>query len=360
MALTPAPTRSPTPTPSGLTPQEQQILYGEDLKAPGKEGTAIAAGLLVATVCYSSGMALTKSYGPSVFCSPFFVGAVVGLFAYRRPIRASLITILSALLLAVVTLREGVVCCLMALPFVLPVTIIGAICASVVRRHLRGRRARRLLGLALTLTCIGWQAFEGATDDPARHPVHVARSSITVAAPPEQVFGALAHDPLVVRDDWPWFLRLGLPMPRRFVVEEPIEGGRVTGAFSQGLVRGHVTTWKPGRTLAYAIDGYEIDDLPFHITRLGRGPSYGLRSERVEDWLTIESTRWDLSLRPDGGTELRRELVWRRHLAPAVYFGWLQQTIIQRGQDRLLALVRERIAATPRPSTVVASVSPPP
>ena len=34
---------------------------------------------------------------------------------------------------------------------------------------------------------------------------------------------------------------------------------------------------------------------------------------------------------------------------PALYFGWLQQTVIQRGQDRLLALIRERVPSERRP-----------
>jgi len=40
---------------------------------------------------------------------------------------------------------------------------------------------------------------------------------------------------------------------------------------------------------------------------------------------------------------LVRDVSWRRHLAPAFYFGWLQDTIMQRGQDRLLELLRQRI-----------------
>jgi hypothetical protein len=45
-------------------------------------------------------------------------------------------------------------------------------------------------------------------------------------------------------------------------------------------------------------------------------------------------------------------------LAPAFYFGWLQQTIIQRGQDRLLALVRERVIKTPAAKDLIAAASP--
>jgi hypothetical protein len=46
------------------------------------------------------------------------------------------------------------------------------------------------------------------------------------------------------------------------------------------------------------------------------------------------------------GTLLTRRTTWRRHLAPAFYFGWLQQQIIGRGQTRLLELIRERVSAS--------------
>ena len=38
---------------------------------------------------------------------------------------------------------------------------------------------------------------------------------------------------------------------------------------------------------------------------------------------------------------------WRRHLAPGFYFGWLQDAVMQRGQDRLLELLRRRIEHSP-------------
>jgi hypothetical protein len=121
-------------------------------------------------------------------------------------------------------------------------------------------------------------------------------------------------------------------------------GGRVRFDFSQGTAFARITRWQPGQELAYAVDGYDITDLPFHITRLGRGPDYGFRSERIEDWLTILDTRYTFTQTANGGTLLRRRIVWQRHLAPDVYFGWLQQTVMERGQLRLLELIRARLA----------------
>jgi len=128
---------------------------------------------------------------------------------------------------------------------------------------------------------------------------------------------------------------------------------------STGTAEGHITAWEPGRTLEYGIDQYRALDPPFHITRLGRAPDYGLRAERVGDWLTIESIRFDLAPLPHGHTALTRTIVWRRHLAPGFYFGWLQQAVIERGQTRLLDHLRGPLAGGARsapPFTVAASV----
>jgi uncharacterized protein YndB with AHSA1/START domain len=324
------PLDGPTPPPRPLPP-------------PTLRGLVFATGLIAGVVLYCGARAFGKSYGEAFFCSPFVVGIIIGLLAPRRPVYTSLLTLAGLLLIGVVTLQEGVICCLFALPLVIPETIIGALCGSTIRRFVHNRRVRERIAGLLVAGTLAWQAIGGALDDPGRHPLHHATSSIAIAAPPERVFAALTERPLTVEARWPWFLRVGLPMPSRFSVDAPGPGGRVRAVFSAGVARGPITEWVPGRALAFRIDGYDIDDPPFHITRLGRGPHYGLHPDRVDDWLTLTGARYRFEPAPGGGSILRREVAWRRHLAPAFYFAWLQQTIMRRGQDRLLELLRERI-----------------
>jgi uncharacterized protein YndB with AHSA1/START domain len=335
MDMTPLP-------PTNLDPRR----FEQPLPAPTRRGIVLAVGLASAVLLYCSARALGKSYSEAFFCSPFFVGAVVGLIGARRPIRNSLYTLLAALALGIVTLHEGVVCILFSLPLVVPETILGALCGSTIRRYVHDRRRRIGVAALLVATGVGWQVIDGALDDPARHPLHQATSTTLIAAPPERVFAALTARPLTVESRWPWFISVGLPMPRRFSVDTPGPDGRVTAVFSHGVAHGHVTEWVPGRVLAFQIDRYDIDDLPFHITRLGRGPHYGLRTERVDDWLTLTGARYRLQPAPDGATRLTREVSWRRHLAPGFYFGWLQATIMRRGQDRLLELLKQQVPAS--------------
>jgi hypothetical protein len=318
-------------------------LIDAPIQTPSRPAIVLAAGLIAAVVLYCGGRALCNSYSEAFFCSPFFVGATVGLLAPRRPIRNTVATLFIALLVSIAVLQEGVVCVMFALPLVVPVAILGALAGATVRRHVHNRRLRVGIAGMLVLAGVGWQAIDGALDDPARHPLHHAEAAIVVDAPPDRVFATLAGPTLSIAPRWQWFLRIGLPMPTQLEIEAPGPAGRVHAAFSHGVAHGHVTDWRRGRALAYVIDRYDIDDLPFHITRLGRGPHYGLATERIEDWLTVVSMRYDLEAAPGGRTTLRRSVTWRRHLAPGFYFGWLQDQIMSRGQQRLLELIRERV-----------------
>ena len=93
------------------------------LRAPTRGGIAFAAGLVAAVLLYCGARAFGKSYSEAFFCSPFFVGAVIGVLGPRHPIRNALYTVLAALVIGILSLREGVICVLFALPLVVPETI---------------------------------------------------------------------------------------------------------------------------------------------------------------------------------------------------------------------------------------------
>jgi hypothetical protein len=159
---------------------------------------------------------------------------------------------------------------------------------------------------------------------------------------------------LRVEPRFPWFVRVGLPMPQRLSVDQGGLGGRVRCELSVGVAFASITQWQPDRSFAFDVLRYDIQDQPFHITRLGRGPDYGFRRERIEDWLTLLDTSYSLEPAGAGRTLLRRRVVWRRHLAPGVYFGWLQQTVMEHSQRRLLELIRSRAEALDESSILLA------
>jgi hypothetical protein len=300
--------------------------------------------VITAVTLYVVAMLIGQSYSASFFAIPFFIGLSAGLFSKAHPYRDAFLSFLASALLSVVLLREGVVCLIFALPVFLPGVWAGAACGARFHRYAKSRAAQRngLVGiLALGFLTQVWEAW---SDDPAHHPEHLARAEINLASSPERVFRALTDEPLRVSGRWQWFLRIGLPMPSEMRVLAPEQ--RVELKFNHGTAFADIREYRPNRVFAFQVTRYEIDDPPFHITRLGRGPHYGLRTERVQDWLTLEEVRYQLE--PHGsGTRLIHEIRWRRHLAPDFYFGWLQQTVIDRGQRRLLDFIRRRVDSAP-------------
>jgi hypothetical protein len=321
---------------------ERRPMGVTDQPAPTSGRVAVATAVAVATVLYVAACAFGGSYGTAFFAIPVFVGFTAGVLFPTHPYRASFYALATASFLAVATLREGVVCLLFSLPVLVPMLMVGAFAGSVFRARAQSRRAQRAgIGMMLFIG-IGWQIVGGRMDDPRMHPRHAAEASIVIDAAPSDVFALLTSGELRVAPRWPWFLRIGLPIPERMLVEKPGPDGNIRFDFSQGTAFANITAWSPGRELRYSVNRYEIRDLPFHITRLGRTPDYGLRSERVQDWLTLDDTRYTLSPSPTGGTILVRRIAWRRHLAPDLYFGWLQQAVMERAQVRLLELIRDR------------------
>jgi hypothetical protein len=118
------------------------------LSTPSRGACALAGGLLAASTCFCGAAAATGNPVPAVLGSPFFVGAILGLFAFRRP---ALVTSIAAFLglevlvawIAAVADRGEVAPLVFwvagaVLLFILPLMILGAVCAATVRRRARG------------------------------------------------------------------------------------------------------------------------------------------------------------------------------------------------------------------------------
>lgn len=124
-------------------------------KAPPRGAMVLSAGLIAGVAATCGGLASAETYFPTIFCLPFFLGALVGLCSIDHPVRSSLLTVLVATLILFLGLfvRYGlyetlyvVMYAAFTLPLVVPETIIGALCASTIRRYVRGRRAYTALG----------------------------------------------------------------------------------------------------------------------------------------------------------------------------------------------------------------------
>jgi uncharacterized protein YndB with AHSA1/START domain len=273
--------------------------------------------------------------------TPFFLlfgapGLLIGLFSPRRPYRNGLIVLGIVLLGMVLTLREGVACVLFALPLLLPVLVLGIFVGNVLSRWLITRRAKATAALVALAAQAAWQSHDLLTDDPARHPWHVVEAVIDVAAPPEDVFRLLTASELSLGGPWPRVITLGLPVPRSLRVEAPGVGGSMRLGFNHGTATAAIVAWEPGRVLAFELRSIELHDPPLFRTRLSADEHFGLKAERVSDWLTFGRLEFRMEPRAGFGTRLTRVTRFQRHLFPSVYFEPLQHYVIRAGSERLL------------------------
>ena len=307
-----------------------------------KAGAVISLGVTVFLVLYAAAGAVMKSYGFAFFAIPYFAGFLVGALSKRRPYFNAVVVMLLSLFILVATFREGMVCVIFALPFFYGLLSFGTWMGTLLGRYLRTRKQQIAAVVSSLLVAVGWQAASGLLDDPSRHPWHRVNSTVAISASPDAVFEALTRQIQVSRTA-PLLLRIGLPIPRALRIVRPGKGGALRMEFNHGTAHARITSWEPGRALAFTIERYEIADPPFHITRLGRGEHHGLKVERVTDWLTVGEIRYRFDRGPGETTLLSRSTEFQRHLFPDFYFGWLEPLIMKVGQDHLLEALRERI-----------------
>lgn len=289
----------------------------------------------------------TKNTG---FVTGFFFftappGYVLGLFAPRRPYFALFVCYILSFVLLVGFFREGVVCMLMASPVLFSGMAVGAFLGQFTRRYLANRRQKIAASIAFLVVYHGGAKIEKSMDDPSRHPWHLVQSSLKIEASPAQVFAMLTGPSLSLPNAWPSILYIGLPIPRSMQVTKPGPDGEVVMHFNHGRALASISSWQQNRSLAFVIKDYQLSDPPFFRTRLAVDQHYGLKTERVADWLSFGELRYDLEATSDGYTRLTRTNHFQRHLFPDFYFGWMQETIIKAGTDALLQHIKARCEA---------------
>lgn len=121
------------------------------LSTPSSGACALAGGLLAVSACFCAVAAVMGNPYPAVIGSPFFLGALVGLFAIRRPARIASVGALlglAALGVWIAVTATGhwmgeliLIVSAVVLVYIMPLMILGAVCTATVRRWFRGRAA---------------------------------------------------------------------------------------------------------------------------------------------------------------------------------------------------------------------------
>lgn len=177
--------------------------------------------------------------------SGFAVAAVV-----RYPKRILACCITSAVVTFSVMLFtgwEGIICCVMSLPFVAGGVAIGAL----IGYQVRGRLIDKLAApgpttVVLVLLCPFLIAAADRVERPFRsvQQREVFTTETTLAVSPERVWDLVAQMEKL-DGPRPFLLRAGLPTPTRCELDRPGVGARRVCYFDSGIIAQEITDWRP-------------------------------------------------------------------------------------------------------------------
>lgn len=288
-------------------------------------------GLLLAILLFLAGLALVHPglYGWTLFA---LIPAALGglscwIFRPGTENRAAGIGALTAGACACSLLvlgMEGAVCILMCLPLVM---FFGAIGGALAHAALSSRRAARGLTMLLLLppATLTW-------DMKATPPVYEVRSSVEIAANPEQVWKhVVAFSPLPEPDEW--YFRAGLAYPQRARIEGSGPGAIRYCEFSTGPFVEPIEVWDEPRLLRF-----RVTDNPAPMQEWS--PYGRVQPKHLHGYLVARQGEFRLSRLSNGHTLLQGTTWYQHGLWPTEYWRWWSDAIIHRIHLRVLNHVR--------------------
>jgi hypothetical protein len=232
--------------------------------------------------------------------------------------------------LLLLSIIEGLICILMALPFVMLLAMLGGAIGGYLRDRTRGddRRVKACALLAIPLAML----VEGQA--PQFESDQAVFSQFDVQASPERVWEVLTgtHD-LPPPDDW--VLRAGIAHPLRYDIRGRGVGAERWVELSTGRTRQKVVVWEPYRRL-----GFVSDRTP--PSMIERNPLGEVRPAHLEGY--VRSTYGEIALTPlpDGTTRMVATSRYVVAMYPAFYWSRWSDLGMSRMQRHVLrSIARE-------------------
>ena len=219
---------------------------------------------------------------------------------------------------------EGFICVLMAIPVVVPLSILGSLIVywgGVADRH------KRPAGMALLLPI---SMFFDVT---AKPPVYPVTTSIVVNAPPERVWPhVIAFPDIAAEPDW--LLRPGLAYPIRTRIEGSGVGAARSCELSTGTVAERVVAWNEPKLLRFVVTA-----TPPAMREMGLyGPIY---PKHLEGYYISKAGQFELTPLPGGRTRVVGTSWYQHGLWPSMYWHWWSDAVVHHIHQRVLEHVRD-------------------
>jgi hypothetical protein len=171
-----------------------------------------------------------------------------------------------------------------------------------------------------------------AWDAHAQPPVFQVRSTIIIAAPPEQVWKHVVSFS-ELPEPGEWFFRAGLAYPKRARIEGSGAGAVRYCEFSTGPFVEPIEIWNQPRLLRFRVTG---NPAPMHEW----SPYAHVLPKHLHGYLISRQGEFRLIELPDHRTELQGTTWYQHGLWPAEYWRWWSDSIIHRIHLRVLNHIR--------------------
>jgi uncharacterized membrane protein YhaH (DUF805 family) len=294
-----------------------------------------AIGLL----CVLWGTKVVGAYGWSLFVAlPFCLGLFSVLFySYHGPrnlgtcLGISLLPIGILGMVLVVVAVEGLICLLMAAPLALGLAALGGVLGFAIQAtYWKIKDPLAILSLFLLFPPASF-GLECAAD--LQPPKFAVRTSVDIAAPPEQVWEqviAFAQIPPPTE----MLFRAGIAYPIKAEITGHGPGAIRHCIFSTGAFVEPVQVWDEPRLLKFG-----VTSSPAPLNEL---TPYGhIEPRHLHGYFVSEEGQFLLTPLPRGGTRLEGTTWYRNAMWPAAYWHLWSDYIIRRIHLRVLTHIRE-------------------
>ena len=221
--------------------------------------------------------------------------------------------------------REGFICVLMALPILVPLTIVGSLLAWWGRRTPLSQKQPAALCLLIPVSLL--------YDVNAKPPVYSVSTKMVVNAPPERVWKYIVAFPdIAAQPDW--VLSTGIAYPIRTRIEGSGVGAPRDCDLSTGTVKERVVVWDEPRLLRFV-----VTETPPAMKEHGLyGP---ITPKHLNGYYIGKAGQFTLTPL-SGGRTLMVGTSWYQHgLWPAEYWRWWSDTVVHHVHARVLEHIRE-------------------
>ena len=220
---------------------------------------------------------------------------------------------------------DGAACVIMAMPLTAMIGAIGGGLAYAMDSFEVRARGLPML-LLLPSASLTW-------DFNAPPPVYEVRSSIEVAASPEQVWKYVISFPQL-REPAEWFFRTGLAYPIRAHIDGSGPGAVRYCEFSTGPFVEPIQVWDEPHLLRF-----DVTENPAPLRETMLYP--GVEPKHLHGYMVSKKGQFQLTLLPNGHTLLEGTTWYQHGLWPAQYWRVWSDAIIHRIHLRVLNHIRD-------------------